>query len=70
MDYKHLKNVITKVLVEDQREETDEQIEKEIKNDHMFVLDDRDRFGEQMFPIAPKLKVPGPGAYEIGDTLE
>jgi hypothetical protein len=29
----------------------------------MFVLDDRDRFGEQIFPIAPKLKVPGPGSY-------
>ena len=29
----------------------------------MFVLDDRDRFGEQIFPIAPKLQVPGPGSY-------
>ena len=29
----------------------------------MFVLDDRDRFGDQIYPIAPKLKVPGPGTY-------
>lgn len=43
---------------------------KEVRNDHMFVLDDRDRFGEQAFPIAPKLNVPGPGAYDINDTME
>lgn len=36
----------------------------------MFVLDDRDRFGDHIFPIAPKLKVPGPGSYEINDSLE
>lgn len=70
MDYKHLKNVITKVLIEQQNVQIDEQPEKEIKQDHMFIIDDRDRFGEQLFPIAPKLKVPGPGAYQVGDTLE
>lgn len=40
-----------------------------MKNDHMFVLDDRDRFGEQVFPIAPKIKVPGPGSYEVKDNI-
>lgn len=35
----------------------------------MFVLDDRDRFGDQIYPIAPKLKVPGPGSYEIKDSM-
>ena len=41
-----------------------------MKNDHMFVLDDRDRFGHQAFPIATRVNVPGPGAYEINDTME
>lgn len=36
----------------------------------MFIIDDRDRFGEQIFPIAPKLKVPGPGSYQLGDSIE
>jgi hypothetical protein len=36
----------------------------------MFAIDDRDRFGNQIFPIAPKLKVPGPGYYELNDNLE
>lgn len=36
----------------------------------MFVQDDRDRFGSQIFPVAPKLKIPGPGHYQISDTLE
>ena len=36
----------------------------------MFVKDDRDRFGNQIFPIAPKLNIPGPGAYEINDTMQ
>lgn len=36
----------------------------------MFVLDDRDRFGHQAFPIATRVNVPGPGAYEINDTME
>lgn len=35
----------------------------------MFVLDDRDRFGDQVFPIAPKLKIPGPGSYEVSGTI-
>lgn len=35
----------------------------------MFILDDRDRFGDQLFPIAPKLNVPGPGSYSIHDTM-
>ncbi len=29
------------------------------------MTDDRDRFGNQIYPIAPMLKVPGPGSYEI-----
>ncbi len=29
----------------------------------MFMVDDRDRFGNQLYPIAPKLKTPGPGHY-------
>lgn len=37
---------------------------------YMFLVDDRDRFGEQRFPIAPKLNLPGPGTYKIPDTLE
>lgn len=36
----------------------------------MFIIDDRDRFGEQKFPIAPKLKVPGPGSYTNNDSIE
>ena len=36
----------------------------------MFILDDRDRFGKQVFPIATRVPVPGPGAYEITDTME
>lgn len=36
----------------------------------MFVNDDRDRFGEQKYPIAPKLNVPGPGAYNINESIE
>ena len=52
-------------------EDREEEISSPVKNnDHMFVRDDRDRFGNQIFPIAPKVNVPGPGAYEIGDTME
>lgn len=36
----------------------------------MFVKDDRDRFGDQKYPIAPKLNVPGPGTYEIMKGIE
>jgi hypothetical protein len=36
----------------------------------MFMQADHDRFGHQMFPIAPKLKVPGPGHYDVHDNME
>ena len=36
----------------------------------MFIEDDRDRFGNQKYPIAARVNVPGPGAYEIRDTIE
>ena len=39
-------------------------------NDHMFVLDDRDRFGDQKFPLASKVNIPGPGSYNIDDNIE
>ena len=29
----------------------------------MFIEDDRDRFGNQKYPIANRLNVPGPGTY-------
>lgn len=45
MDYKRLKEVITNIVVEQPQEELEEEEVKELKNDHMFVLDDRDRFG-------------------------
>jgi hypothetical protein len=35
----------------------------------MFIVDDRDRFGNQIFPIAPKLNVPGPGSYTTADSI-
>ena len=34
------------------------------------MVDDRDRFGNQIYPIAPKLNVPGPGSYETNNTME
>ena len=36
----------------------------------MFVEDDRDRFGNQKYPIAQRVNVPGPGSYEIKNSLE
>lgn len=36
----------------------------------MFMKDDRDRFGDQKFPIVPKNDVPGPGAYDIKHSIE
>ena len=36
----------------------------------MFIVDDRDRFGQQRFPIASKLNVPGPGSYNVEDGIE
>lgn len=29
----------------------------------MFIPDNHDRFGQQIYPISPELNVPGPGAY-------
>lgn len=37
--------------------------------DYMFVQDDRDRFGDQIFPIVLKTNVPGPGAYNAAETI-
>lgn len=37
---------------------------------YMFIQDDRDRFGQQKYPIATRLNVPGPGTYTIGNTME
>lgn len=37
---------------------------------YMFVRDDRDRFGQQKYPIATRLNVPGPGSYEIMQGIE
>ena len=64
--YKHLKDMVLKVLEvpEDEEKEEKKEKEKEVMNDHMFVIDERDRFGERMFPLLEKRKVPGPGAYE------
>lgn len=36
----------------------------------MFVMDDRDRFGDQIFPIVLKTQVPGPGTYDVIETIE
>lgn len=36
---------------------------------YMFMEDDRDRFGNQKYPIAYKLNVPGPGTYDVKDSL-
>ena len=36
----------------------------------MFIVDDRDRFGEQKYPISGKVDVPGPGTYELKDNIE
>jgi hypothetical protein len=36
----------------------------------MFVQSEHDRFGNQVFPIAVKVKVPGPGQYEVHGNLE
>ena len=70
IDYKHLKEVITKIVAETPEEQQQEDRIKPSKNDHVFVIDDRDRFGNQIYPIAPKLNVPGPGSYETNDTMQ
>jgi hypothetical protein len=36
----------------------------------MFLKDDRDRFGDQKYPIVPRNIVPGPGAYDIKKSIE
>lgn len=36
----------------------------------MFMEGNLDRFGEQVYPISPKLRVPGPGAYNYHNSLE
>lgn len=36
----------------------------------MFIQDDRDRFGEQKYPIVARAPVPGPGAYDIKNSIE
>lgn len=36
----------------------------------MFAQDDRDRFGDQIFPVVPKLKVPVPGSYDSHGSIE
>ena len=36
----------------------------------MFIQGNQDRFGNPVYPIAKKLSIPGPGAYEFHDNLE
>lgn len=36
----------------------------------MFADASVDRFGNQIYPMSPKLNVPGPGAYNFFDSLE
>ncbi len=36
----------------------------------MFIKDDRNRYGQQKYPIVIPFKVPGPGAYNIPDSIE
>ena len=36
----------------------------------MFREDDRDRFGDQKYPIAGRVQVPGPGAYDNKNSIE
>jgi hypothetical protein len=43
--------------------------EKPKQPNYMFIKDDRNRYGEQIFPIVLKLNVPGPGAYNVIDTI-
>lgn len=46
------------------------QVAKKPHSDYMFVSDDRDRFGDQIFPIVLKTNVPGPGAYNSVESIE
>ena len=72
MDYKRLKNIITNIVIneEDQANEEANDKEKEDKPNYMFIKDDRDRFGDQKYPIVGRPQVPGPGAYENKGSLE
>lgn len=36
----------------------------------MFADGNLDRFGQPIFPLSPKINVPGPGAYSFSDSLE
>ena len=36
----------------------------------MFRQDDRDRFGDQKYPIVARAQVPGPGTYQNKNSLE
>ena len=62
--------MITKIIGEGQKEEEPTGEAKDEKPQHMFIIDDRDRFGEQKYPIAGRLNVPGPGAYDLKDNIE
>lgn len=35
----------------------------------MFIKDDRDRFGKQLFPVVAKVNNPGPGTYNEKNTM-
>ena len=65
-----MKQIISEVIEIPEEKEDSKKIKKQLKNDHMFSSDDRDRFGQHLFPIAPKVKIPGPGSYEIHDSIE
>lgn len=36
----------------------------------MFAKDDRDRFGNQIFPVVARVNNPGPGSYAEKNTME
>lgn len=69
---KHTKQIFDKHNIEmEQRANDEDHIipPKKQPLDHMFVLDDRDRFGDQIFPIVLKTQVPGPGTYDVIETI-
>ena len=66
MDYKRLKKIITNIVVNEEEPNIPSEVpdkEKEVKPNYMFRQDDRDRFGDQKYPIVARAQVPGPGAY-------
>lgn len=71
-DYKDLKKIITNIVVAEEEQPLEESAEakEEVRNDHMFIEDDRDRFGNQKYPIAAPRNVPGPGSYEVKGSIE